>query len=84
MHEGRVMQCGAPEDVYERPSEEFVAGFIGISNLITGTVEDSGKVRSATDSASMRRCPTGCRTATASTFGSPGEDRVDDDVEAGW
>ena len=45
MHEGRVMQCGAPEDVYERPSEEFVAGFIGISNLIAGTVETGGQVR---------------------------------------
>ena len=48
MHEeGRVAQCGAPEDVYERPSEEFVAGFIGISNLIEGTVEDDGHVRIA-------------------------------------
>jgi spermidine/putrescine transport system ATP-binding protein len=45
MQEGRVMQCGAPEEIYERPTEEFVAGFIGISNLLEGTVEDSGTVR---------------------------------------
>ncbi len=38
MNDGRVAQCGAPEDVYEHPTEEFVAGFIGISNLIEGIV----------------------------------------------
>ena len=45
MNDGRVAQCGAPEDIYEHPSEEFVAGFIGISNLIEGVVVDGGKVR---------------------------------------
>jgi spermidine/putrescine transport system ATP-binding protein len=47
MNEGRVIQCGVPEEVYERPQEEFVAGFIGISNLIEGTVEEGGMVRIA-------------------------------------
>jgi len=42
MNAGRVAQCGAPEDVYEHPAEEFVAGFIGISNLIGATVENGG------------------------------------------
>jgi spermidine/putrescine transport system ATP-binding protein len=45
MNHGRVAQCGPPEDVYEHPSEEFVAGFIGISNLITGTAQPGGGVR---------------------------------------
>lgn len=31
---GRVEQVGTPPDVYERPATEFVAGFIGLSNLI--------------------------------------------------
>jgi spermidine/putrescine transport system ATP-binding protein len=44
MNAGRVAQCGPPEDIYEHPSEEFVAGFIGISNLINGTVDESGRV----------------------------------------
>jgi spermidine/putrescine transport system ATP-binding protein len=48
MNRGKVAQCGPPEDIYERPSEEFVAGFIGISNLIAGTVEDGGVVRIGT------------------------------------
>jgi spermidine/putrescine transport system ATP-binding protein len=42
MNEGRVAQCAPPEEVYERPSEEFVAGFIGISNLIAATAHNGG------------------------------------------
>ena len=38
MNAGRIEQLGAPREVYERPRTRFVAGFIGTSNLITGTV----------------------------------------------
>ena len=31
---GRIEQVGSPLDVYERPSTEFVAGFVGVSNLV--------------------------------------------------
>jgi putative spermidine/putrescine transport system ATP-binding protein len=31
---GRVEQIGTPADVYERPATEFVAGFVGISNVL--------------------------------------------------
>jgi len=34
MNSGRIEQLGAPTDVYERPATEFVAGFIGVSNLL--------------------------------------------------
>jgi putative spermidine/putrescine transport system ATP-binding protein len=34
-NEGVIEQVGAPADVYERPATEFVAGFIGVSNVIT-------------------------------------------------
>src|SRR5438874_10857230 len=47
MNAGVIEQCGQPEDVYERPEKEFVAGFIGISNLLDGVVENGG-VRLAT------------------------------------
>ncbi len=33
-NEGQIEQIGAPADVYERPATEFVAGFIGVSNVI--------------------------------------------------
>ncbi len=31
---GRIEQLGSPVDLYERPANEFVAGFIGVSNVI--------------------------------------------------
>jgi spermidine/putrescine transport system ATP-binding protein len=42
MEDGEVKQCGTPEEVYERPSGPFVAGFIGISNLLAGVAENGG------------------------------------------
>jgi putative spermidine/putrescine transport system ATP-binding protein len=31
---GRIEQVGAPAEVYERPGSEFIAGFVGVSNLL--------------------------------------------------
>jgi putative spermidine/putrescine transport system ATP-binding protein len=33
-NEGRIEQVGSPADVYERPATEFVAGFVGTSNIL--------------------------------------------------
>jgi putative spermidine/putrescine transport system ATP-binding protein len=33
-NEGRIEQVGTPEDVYERPANRFVAGFVGVSNVL--------------------------------------------------
>jgi spermidine/putrescine transport system ATP-binding protein len=38
MNEGRIEQMGSGEELYERPRTEFVANFLGISNLVDGTV----------------------------------------------
>src|SRR4051794_21192870 len=38
MNEGRVEQIGSPEEIYHRPATEFVAGFIGMANLLPATV----------------------------------------------
>ncbi|MGI8727143.1 MAG: ABC transporter ATP-binding protein [Solirubrobacterales bacterium] len=44
MNEGRIEQVAEPVDVYERPETSFVAGFIGVSNLMPAKVTDlSGK-----------------------------------------
>jgi putative spermidine/putrescine transport system ATP-binding protein len=32
--DGRIEQVGAPADVYEHPESEFVAGFVGVSNVL--------------------------------------------------
>jgi putative spermidine/putrescine transport system ATP-binding protein len=34
---GRIEQVGSPRDIYERPATAFVAGFVGTSNLLSGT-----------------------------------------------
>jgi spermidine/putrescine transport system ATP-binding protein len=47
MSDGKVVQCGAPEEVYERPDEAFVAGFIGVSNLMEGIVDGKDTVKIA-------------------------------------
>ena len=36
---GKILQVGAPKALYERPANRFVADFIGINNLIDGTVQ---------------------------------------------
>src|SRR5215204_6547425 len=45
MNRGAVEQVGVPEDVYERPETTFVAGFIGVSNLMPGTVASTNGAR---------------------------------------
>ena len=37
-NQGRILQIGAPKDLYERPASRFVADFIGINNMVDGTV----------------------------------------------
>jgi spermidine/putrescine transport system ATP-binding protein len=46
MHQGEIEQIGPPEEVYENPATAFVAGFLGASNLLDGTVtgRDGGRV----------------------------------------
>jgi putative spermidine/putrescine transport system ATP-binding protein len=39
MDRGRKMQEGSPQDVYNRPTSRFVAGFLGHSNLLEGRIE---------------------------------------------
>jgi len=66
MNNGKIEQCAGPEAVYEHPETTFVAGFIGVSNLMpavaTGGSEvnlDSGPTVSSPDAAefdSGERC----------------------------
>jgi iron(III) transport system ATP-binding protein len=44
MNGGRIDQLGTPEDIYARPESEFVARFIGASNVIKGTARDGNHV----------------------------------------
>jgi multiple sugar transport system ATP-binding protein len=48
MHDGRIEQIGAPLDLYDRPANRFVAGFIGspAMNFLEGTLADGAFVTS--------------------------------------
>ena len=43
MNRGRLEQLGDPESLYERPTTRFVAGFLGVSNLLPGTLDGTTK-----------------------------------------
>ena len=42
LKDGRLLQVDAPETIYERPADRFVANFIGVMNFIEGTVGADG------------------------------------------
>ena len=44
MNAGKIDQLGTPEDIYERPQSEFVARFIGASNVIRAIARDDRHV----------------------------------------
>jgi spermidine/putrescine transport system ATP-binding protein len=45
MNGGRIEQLGTPDELYERPATAFVAGFLGASNLLYGSVSGPTTVR---------------------------------------
>ncbi len=45
MNEGAVRQVGSQRDLYERPADRFVAGFVGRSTFLDGTVEAPDRFR---------------------------------------
>ena len=36
MHQGRLLECGRPDDLYTRPATRFVSTFLGAANLLLG------------------------------------------------
>jgi ABC-type Fe3+/spermidine/putrescine transport system ATPase subunit len=56
MNEGHIEQVGPPREIYNEPANAFVAGFIGETNFIDGTVESAcdGEVTLATPVGSVR------------------------------
>jgi len=51
MNGGRIEQLGTPDELYEKPATAFVAGFLGVSNLLHGTIvgDDMVKLDSGAD-----------------------------------
>ena len=44
MNEGKIQQIGTPTDIYNEPVNEFVADFIGESNILDGVMKEDRKV----------------------------------------
>jgi iron(III) transport system ATP-binding protein len=55
MRAGSVVQLGTPRDLYDRPVDRFVAGFLGSSNMISGSVRaaEPGRIRVECDAGSL-------------------------------
>ncbi len=47
MNQGRILQIGTPEDIYNEPNCRFVANFIGDSNLFDGIMREDGLIEFA-------------------------------------
>ena len=45
MNRGEIQQVGSPEEIYNEPANKYVAGFIGESNILQGTMVEDYKVR---------------------------------------
>src|SRR4029078_11383273 len=44
MNAGRIEQAGSPEEIYDKPVSEFVARFIGASNVVKGKSIDGNRI----------------------------------------
>ena len=66
MGEGRIRQADAPVDVYRRPADTFVAGFIGLTNLIEAHSDTTGRVSAAGGVIADLALPAGARKAMLS------------------
>lgn len=65
---GRIQQLDKPSTIYERPTNEFVAGFVGISNLISGAAAQAILGKSGTftvrpEKITVGEAPSGVRSA---------------------
>ncbi len=73
MHDGKVEQVGSPLDLYDRPANLFVAGFIGspAMNLIPGTLRRAGAVAEVelSDGSRVPAPPTQAGEGRAVTYG---------------
>ena len=49
INQGRILQIGAPEEIYRRPNSVFVANFVGKSNTLHGTIGADGRTVTAAD-----------------------------------
>ena len=86
MNAGHVEQVGPPEEVYEAPDTQFVAEFLGVSNLLTGTAAGGGSLsvgdfqlragQGATDAVGAAHAVIRPERVTVEPHGTDGENRL--------
>jgi putative spermidine/putrescine transport system ATP-binding protein len=57
MNKGRIEQVGSPAEVYEQPATSFVAGFVGVSNLLSGEAARAITGLRSSNVSPHRSCP---------------------------
>src|SRR5690349_116860 len=65
MNSGRIVQIGAPREVYEGPADNYVADFLGAANLMEVEVVSAGALRIGDFTLTSRRCEAPAGTAHA-------------------
>lgn len=66
MNKGKVLQVGTPFEIYESPATEFVAEFIGETNIFSATVKECTPYKTENDTVTEYMC-----TLSASQFNTP-------------
>jgi ABC-type Fe3+/spermidine/putrescine transport system ATPase subunit len=66
LKDGKLLQCDAPHEIYERPADRFVADFIGVMNFFEGKVVEGG-VEAARGRVISGRPPDGAKLGAAAT-----------------
>jgi iron(III) transport system ATP-binding protein len=61
VRDGHVAQCATPQDLYRRPADPWVAGFVGDAVLIPGTTEGGGAADTALGRVLLTGAPSGIR-----------------------
>ncbi|WAU86100.1 ABC transporter ATP-binding protein [Streptomyces sp. Qhu-G9] len=64
VRDGRVAQCATPQDLYRRPADPWIAGFVGDAVLLPGTVEGDGTALTALGVVPLAVPPDGLRAGT--------------------
>lgn len=64
VRDGRVAQCDTPQDLYRRPADPWVAGFVGDAVLLPATVNGDGTAHTALGAVPLAAPPDGLRTGT--------------------
>ena len=67
MNKGQILQIGTPHEIYDRPSERFVANFIGDTNFLTTQLIES------TEKTSTLRLPSGKVVRSGGSTAAPGD-----------